>query len=148
MRSVLSFVLLLVVVCSSDAQVTARRLVRPLTKEGVIPPPRATPPRAIPADPVAAKPATPAIEPDLKPSPISLLGKIDGLAGTLYVTNIGKKALAPYYQIAVLDKGGKTVGWVTNTVAELQPKESEKIQVLATNANAVDLKLMKLIGRK
>ena len=136
------------------AQVTARRALRPLEKQGLIPPstptpqprPAATPnptPTAVTAD---QRPAL--IEPDLKPSPISLFGKIDGLSGTLYVTNIGKASVAPFVQLAVVDKNGRMVGWVTNSGPELQPKESEKIQVLATNLNAVDFKIMRLVGRK
>jgi hypothetical protein len=112
-------------------------------------PPRtySTPAAATPA-PANAPAAASAIEPDLKPSPIKLFGKIDGLSGTLFVTNVGAKAVSPFVQLAVVDKSGKMVGWVTNSGAEIQPKESTKIQVLATNASAVDFKIVRLIGRK
>jgi hypothetical protein len=136
---------------SSIAQVTARRAVRPLEKQGLIPPSSPAPqprPAAAPAPTPTAGQRPALIEPDLKPSPINLFGKIDGLSGTLYVTNIGKASIAPFVQLAVVDKNGRMVGWVTNSGPQLQPKESEKIQVLATNLNAVDFKIMRLVGRK
>jgi hypothetical protein len=102
---------------------------------------------ATPANaPVAAAPS--AIEPDLKASPIKLFGKIDGLSGTLYVTNVGAKAVSPFVQLAVVNKSGKMVGWVTNSGAEIQPKEATKIQVVATNEGAVNFTIMRLVGRK
>ncbi|MDB6059420.1 MAG: hypothetical protein JWO95_3264 [Verrucomicrobiales bacterium] len=149
------FSLLLALAISASAQVTARRALQPLTKQGVIPP--GPPPNlAKPAPPAPAHPpvapppaaAVPAIEPNLKPSPITLFGKIDGLSGTFFVTNVGTRAVAPFTQLAVLDRSGKPVGWVTNSAAEIQPKEAAKIQVLATNANAVDFKIVRLMGHK
>lgn len=153
MKIPIIFALLLALVLSASAQVTARRALQPLSKQGIIPPaprPDLTKPGPPAASAAVAKPAAqaPAIEADLKPSPIKLFGKIDGLAGTFFVTNVGTRAIAPFAQLAVLDKAGKPVGWVTNSAGEIQPKEAAKIQVLATNANAVDLKIVRLIGRK
>jgi hypothetical protein len=113
-------------------------------------PPRTTSPApaTAAATPVHAAAAAPTIEADLKASPIQLFGKIAGLSGTLYVTNVGARTVSPFVQLAVVDKSGKMVGTVTNTGGEIQPKESTKIQVLATNASAVDFKIMRLVGRK
>jgi hypothetical protein len=149
------FALFVALTISASAQVTARRALQPLTKQGLIPPAGkmtlAKPaPAAPPTAPAAAKPptATAAIEADLKPSPIALFGKIAGLSGTFFVTNVGTKAVSPFAQLAVLDKSGKPIGWVTNSAAQLQPKEAAKIQVLATNEGAVDLKIIRLYGHK
>ena len=151
----LLFTLCLAFVVSASGQVTARRALQPLTKKGIIPP--APPPTlAKPGSPApaptaaAATPAAqaPTIEADLKPSKIALFGKIAGLSGTFFVTNVGTHAVAPFAQLAVLDKSGKPVGWVTNSADEIQPNEATKIQVLATNANAVDLKIVRLTGHK
>jgi hypothetical protein len=149
------FALFVALAFSASAQVTARRALQPLTKQGLIPPAGkmtlAKPGPAAPAaTPVAAQPgaAASAIEADLKPSPITLFGKIAGLSGTFFVTNIGTRAVSPFAQLAVLDKNGKPIGWVTNSAAPLQPKEAAKIQVLATNEGAVDLKIVRLYGHK
>ena len=152
MKVPILFALLLALVLSASAQVTARRALQPLTKQGIIPPaPRpdlAKPGPTAPTQPAKPAAQAPAIEPDLKPSTIKLFGKIDGLSGTFFVTNVGNRAVAPFAQLAVLDKSGKPVGWVTNSAGEIQPNEAAKIQVLATNANAVDLKIVRLIGHK
>jgi hypothetical protein len=137
--------------CSAQ---TTRQAIGRLERQGVVtmkPVPDAkylsTPSPATPA-PMKAAAAAPAIEPDLKASPIKLFGKIAGLSGTLYVTNVGAKAVSPFVQLAVVNKAGKMVGWVTNSGAEIQPKESTKIQVLATNEGAVNFAIMRLVGRK
>src|SRR5436190_21038195 len=138
---------------TSSAQ-TTRQAVGRLESQGVITmkplPPRTYTPAApaAPATAAHAPAAAPTIEPDLKASPIILFGKIDGLSGTLFVTNVGAKAVSPFVQLAVVDKAGKMLGWVTNSGSEIQPKVSTKIQVLATNASAVDFKIMRLVGRK
>lgn len=154
MKSPVVFTFLLALVISASAQVTSRRALQPLYKQGVLPPPSqptlAKPSPAPAPAPAAARPAAQpsAIEPDLHPSKISLFGKIDGLSGTFFVTNSGPRAVAPFAQLAVLDKNGKVVGWVTNSAAEIPPNESTRIKVLATNANAVDLKIVRLVGHK
>jgi hypothetical protein len=154
------FSVLLALVVSASAQVTARRALQPLYKDGALrtpsqqvgakPAPAPAPAAAPAPTPVAARTGTQAsgIEPDLKPSKISLFGKIEGLSGTFFVTNVGNRAVAPFAQLAVLDKNGKVIGWATNSASVIQPKESEKIQILATNANAVDLKIVRLTGHK
>ena len=149
-----SIVLLLsaAVVLTSSAQ-TTRQAVGRLERQGVIkmqPLPTTKPAAAAPATTPAnaTAPAASTIEPDLKASPIKLFGKIEGLSGTLFVTNIGAKAVSPFVQLAVVNKSGKMVGWVTNSGAEIQPQEATKIQVLATNLDAVDFKIVRLVGRK
>lgn len=152
MKASIVLILSAAVVMTSSAQTTRQALGR-LERQGVIKmKPLPTPTPAAPAPAATAASATPqaasAIEADLKASPIKLFGKIEGLSGTLYVTNIGAKAVSPFVQLAVVDKSGKMVGSVTNSGAEIQPQESTKIQVLATNLNAVDFKIMRLVGRK
>src|SRR5947209_932184 len=95
------------VAITCSAQNTRQALGR-LERQGVIKmaplPPRtyspATPATATPAN---APAAAASIEADLKASPITLFGKIAGLSGTLYVTNVGAKAVSPFVQLAVVD---------------------------------------------
>jgi hypothetical protein len=155
MKVLIVLTVAVVVTISVSAQVTARRALQPLTKQGVLPAP---PPLKIPAPtaapatatPVAARPATaaPAIDPTLKPSAVSLFGKVDGLAGTLYVTNTGAKPVAPFVQLAVVDKSGRPVGYVTNSAPAIEPNHAEKISVLSTNRGAVDFKVVRLTAHK
>jgi hypothetical protein len=155
MKALIVLALTAAVALTSSAQ-TTRSAVGRLERQGVIqmkPLPDAkyyaTPsPAAASAKAATPAAAAPTIEADLKPSPITLFGKISGLSGTLFVTNVGAKAVSPFVQLAVVDKSGKMLGWVTNSGAEIQPKESTKIQVLATNSSAVNFKIMRLVGRK
>jgi hypothetical protein len=78
------------------------------------------------------------------PSKLKVLGTIDGIKGTLYVTNVGPVAVTPAVQLMVCDTRGGKVGTVSKVGEALAAGESEKIEVLATNLNAADLKLMKL----
>ena len=107
----------------------------------------ATPHRATPLPP--AQPAKPAeivarIDAGLAASKITLIGTVSGIKGRLYVTNIGLQAVIPLAQFAVCDQKGFQVGTTAKTGQALAPNDVEKIEVLATNLNAVDLKLMKL----
>jgi hypothetical protein len=77
-------------------------------------------------------------------SKISVIGAISGLKGRLYVTNIGSAIATPLVQLAVCNEKGFQIGSATKAGTPLAPNDSEKIDVLATNANAVDLKLLKL----
>jgi len=111
-----------------------------------------------PADPTrpaalsSAQPAQPAkpveivarIDAGLAASKISLLGTVNGIKGRLYVTNIGSQMVVPLAQFAVCDEKGFQVGSTAKTGQPLAPNDVEKIEVLATNLNAVDLKLVKL----
>lgn len=148
------FAFLFAFVVSAPAQVTSSRALQPLYKQGVLKTPaQRNPPASAPApapEPAGAQPAAQrsSIEPDLHPSKINLFGKIDGLSGTFFVTNSGKHAVAPFVQLAAVDKNGRAVGWVTNSAPLIQPNETARIQVLATNPFAVDLKIVRLVGRK
>jgi len=118
-----------------------------------LPPPaaRSAPPAARSAPGVATGAARPVevvakIEAGLAVSKITLMGTIDGLKGRFYVTNLGPSTVTPRAQLAVCDPKGFQLGSTSKTGAALAPNEEEKIEVLATNLNAVDLKLMKLTG--
>ena len=100
--------------------------------------------------PAAARPVAVVsrIEVGLAASAIRLLGTIDGLKGRMYVTNIGTLAVTPLAQFAVCDPRGLKVGLASKTGSLLAPNASEQIEVLATNLNAADLKLMNLSAKK
>jgi len=112
----------------------------------------ATAPTHRPARPAALPPAQPAkpaeiiarIDAGLAASKISLLGTVNGIKGRLYVTNIGSQMVIPLAQFAVCDQKGFQVGSTAKTGQPLAPNDVEKIEVLATNLNAVDLKFVKL----
>jgi len=84
------------------------------------------------------------IDASLAASKISLVGTISGIKGRLYVTNIGSQEVTPLAQFAVCNQKGLQIGSTTKTGAPLQPNDVERLDVIATNANAVDLRLMKL----
>jgi hypothetical protein len=107
------------------------------------------PARPAPLPPAQIQPAKPAaivahIDSSLAASKISLIGTVSGIKGRLYVTNIGSAVVTPLAQFAVCDQKGFQVGSTTKAGEPLEPNGFEKIEVLATNLNAVDLKLMKL----
>jgi hypothetical protein len=109
-------------------------------------------PAALPA---AAQPAQPAvivakIDAGLAASKLTLMGTINGLKGTIYVTNIGALEITPVVQLAVCDQKGFKLGLASKTGAALAPNAQERIVVLATNLNATELKLMHLtsVGAK
>jgi hypothetical protein len=108
-------------------------------------------PSARPSQLPSTAPAKPAviiahIDASLAASKISLIGTVSGLKGRLYVTNISSQVVTPKAQFAVCDAKGFKIGATTITGPALAPNEAEKIEVLATNLSAVDLKLMKLTG--
>jgi hypothetical protein len=113
---------------------------------------RTAAPSARPSSLAPAQPAAPAkpveiiaqIDASLAASKLSLIGTVSGIKGRLYVTNIGSQVVSPKVQFAVCDRNGFKIGATTKTAPALAPNEAEKIEVLATNLNAVDLKLMKL----
>jgi hypothetical protein len=84
------------------------------------------------------------VDPSLAPSKLKVLGTIDGIKGTLYVTNVGPVAVTPAVQLMVCDTRGGKVGVVSKIGEALAAGDNEKIEVLATNLNAADLKLMRL----
>jgi hypothetical protein len=109
-------------------------------------------PAALPA---AAQPAQPAvivakIDSGLAASKLTLIGTINGLKGTIYVTNLGPQEVTPVVQLAVCDPKGFKLGQASKTGAALAPNADERIVIIATNLNAVELKLMHLtsVGAK
>lgn len=97
----------------------------------------------------SAQPAIPTeivakVDPSFSASKVSVIGAIAGLKGSLYVTNIGDKVATPHIQLAVCNLKGFPIGSAIKDGQPLAPNESEKIDVLATNADAVDLKLLRL----
>lgn len=84
------------------------------------------------------------IDANLVASPISLIGTISGIKGRLYVTNVGTQTVFPKAQFAVCDRNGSKIASTAKTGTPLGPNEGERIDIVATNPDAVDLKLMKL----
>jgi hypothetical protein len=80
----------------------------------------------------------------LKVSKMTVLGTIDGIKATLYVTNVSTLPVTPQAQFTVCDSRGGKVGTVSKTGTALAAGDYEKIEILATNLNAADLKLLKL----
>jgi hypothetical protein len=105
--------------------------------------------------PPVTRPAQPAvivarIDSGLAASKLTMIGTINGIKGTIYVTNIGSQEVTPLLQVAVCDQKGFKVGAASKTGDSLAPNADERITVLATNLNATDLKLMRLtcVGAK
>ncbi len=99
--------------------------------------------------PAAAQPAQPAvivakIDAGLAASRMTFIGTMNGLKGTMYVTNVGPQEVTPLVQWAVCDQKGFQVGLASKTGTVLAPNAEERIVVVATNLNAADLKLMHL----
>jgi predicted regulator of Ras-like GTPase activity (Roadblock/LC7/MglB family) len=112
-------------------------------------------PNSNPNRPAAAQPAQPAvivarIDSGLAASRLSLIGTINGIKGTIYVTNVGAQEITPMVQMAVCDQKGYQLGVASKTGAVLAPNADERIVVVATNLNAAELKLMHLttVGAK
>jgi hypothetical protein len=108
-----------------------------------------------PAALAVAQPAQPAvivakIDAGLAASKLAMMGTINGIKGTLYVTNMGAQEITPVVQLAVCDPKGFKLGLASKTGAALAPNADERIVILATNLNATDLKLMRLtsVGAK
>ena len=66
-----------------------------------------------------------------------MLGTIDGIKATLYVTNVGSLP-TPMVQFLVCDTRGVKVGTASKTGTPLAAGAEEKIEILATNLNAAD----------
>jgi hypothetical protein len=103
----------------------------------------------------AAQPAQPGvvvakIDSGLAASKLAMIGTINGIRGTIYVTNVGAQEITPVVQLVVCDQKGFKVGLASKTGAALAPNGDEKIVILATNLNATDLKLLRLttVGAK
>jgi hypothetical protein len=114
---------------------------------------RAARPAAAPAAPAApAEPAviTARIDAGLVASKLAMIGTINGIKGTIYVTNLGEREVTPVVQVAVCDQKGFRMATASKTGAPLAPNANERIVVLGTNLNATELKLMRLtsVGAK
>jgi hypothetical protein len=110
---------------------------------------------AAPARPAAVAPVQPVkpveivarVDSGLAVSKLSLIGTLRGLKGRLYVTNTGSVTVTPLAQFAVRDQKGLQIGSTSKSGEPLAPNESEKIEVVATNLDAVDLKLVKMSAK-
>lgn len=60
------------------------------------------------------------------------------------MTNISSSAVKPLLQVAVCDQKGFKVDVINKTGSLLEPNASEKLVVVGTNLNAMDLKLVRL----
>ena len=116
--------------------------------------PSSTPQRPA-ALPAAAQPAQPPvivakIDAGLVASKVAMIGTINGIKGTLYVTNMGAQEVTPVVQLAVCNQKGFKLGVASKTGTALAPNANEKIVVLGTNLNAAEFKLMRLtsVGAK
>jgi hypothetical protein len=109
-------------------------------------------PAALPA---AAQPAQPPvivakIDAGLVASKLTMIGTINGIKGTIYVTNMGPQEVTPMVQLAVCDQKGFKLAVASKTGAALAPNANERIVVVGTNLNAAEFKLMRLtsVGAK
>jgi hypothetical protein len=152
--------------CSGNAQTVANpyQVLHPIMKNpnqrnaptslnqsqaaGLGPSPLSSPAPAAPVAPLKPADMVVRIDAGLAVSPVSLIGTIDGLKGRLYITNLGTHVVTPQAQFAVCDPRGFQIGSATKLGSPLGPNDSEKMEVLATNLNAVGLKLMKLTSKK
>jgi hypothetical protein len=102
---------------------------------------------AQPAQPGAT---VPKIDPGLAASKLAIIGTLNGLRGTIYVTNTAGKEITPVVQLIVCDDKGAKIGVASKTGGALAPDADEKIVLLATNMYATDLKLMRVtsVGAK
>ena len=111
---------------------------------------RAARPAAPPAAPAEPSVITAKIDSGLVASKLAMIGTINGIKGTIYVTNLGAREVTPVVQVAVCDQKGFKVGAASKIGAALAPNADEKIVVFGTNLNATELKLTRLtsIGAK
>ncbi len=99
--------------------------------------------------PGPAQPPQPAvivakIDSGLAASKMTFIGTMNGLKGTMYVTNLGPQVVTPLAKWAVCDPKGFQVGLASKTGTALAPNADERIVIVATNLNAAELKLMHL----
>lgn len=86
------------------------------------------------------------IDDRLVASKLATIGTMNGVRGTIYVTNVSSQEITPFVQLAVCDQKGYKVAVASKIGGVLAPNADEKIVILATNLNATDLKLMRLIS--
>jgi hypothetical protein len=80
----------------------------------------------------------------LQPSDISIIGTLSGLKCSFNIKNVSAKSEIPKIVLAVCDRKGFKIGTAIKTGAAIAPDETEKIDILATNVDGADVKLMKL----
>ena len=112
--------------------------------------PRATPPSS--PQVILVAPRKPAeivakIDSGLAVSKITVIGRVTGLKGTMYVTNMMSDTAIPHAQFAVCDRNGFQIGTTSGIGSALAPSSDERLVVIATNAGSTDLKLMKLSAK-
>jgi hypothetical protein len=84
------------------------------------------------------------IDHGLAVSPVTVIARVTGIKGTIYVTNLSGDQVLPHSQFAVLDRNGVQLGVAKRLGSSLPAYGFERIDVIATNAGGTDLKLMTL----
>jgi len=153
---------LLAVTLSASAQPSPYRLLQPIMKNpnqrnapsSVTPQDLGSGPSQAPQQPkvVLVAPQKPAeivakIDAGLSASKITILARITGIKGTLYVTNLTGAPVAPHVDLAVCDRNGFQIGVASKVGNAIDANGNARVDVIATNAGSVDLKLMKLSAK-
>ena len=86
------------------------------------------------------------VDPGLAASAVDLLARVDGLKGTIYITNMTQGTIVPHAQLAVCNLNGAMLGSVAVVGNAIEPSGVSTLSIVATNMGAVDLKLMHLTG--
>jgi hypothetical protein len=81
-------------------------------------------------------------------SPLNLVGTVNGVKGTLYVTNTGSALATPSAEFAVCNAGGYLLNTAAKTGHALAPNESETLEVIANDLYAADLRLITVTSRR
>jgi hypothetical protein len=87
------------------------------------------------------------IDEGLSASKITLVGTVKGLKGRIFVNNTGSHVVTPTAQFAVYDPRGMQIGTASADGVAVASGDTGKIEVLATNADAVNLQLLKLSAK-
>jgi len=87
------------------------------------------------------------IDPGLAVSKVTVMARITGIKGTIYVTNLTSAAVEPHTEFAICDRNGFQIGTASKVGPALDASAEERIDVVATNVGSVDLKLMKLSAK-
>jgi hypothetical protein len=80
----------------------------------------------------------------LQASRLTVVATIDGIRGKLSVTNRSSAPVTPMAQFEVRNPTGGKVGTVSKIGEALAAGADEELEILATNLNASDLRLLKL----
>jgi hypothetical protein len=106
----------------------------------------ATPPIVVVAPPKPAE-IVAKIDSGFAVSKVTVMARVTGIKGTIYVTNLTGAAVEPHAQFAVCDRNGFQIGVASKVGTALDASGEERIDVVATNAGSVDLKLMRLSAK-